>query len=218
MLNNHDDTEEYRLLREQARQAELSRRREDELLQVALAAMELGQPLDDALEGLARQQTPETVAPAGDLQDLQNLLQLAAALRSLPHPAPQLDWSKTLDAHLAVQAGLVRPNGHNHSHERIPRMQPEPITKPRRQAIDERRTTNVRNPSSVARRPSFVLRPAYVFLTGLAVMLVFAITLAGLGVYLAGPRSAQAATLMDAQGQVEVMAPDGTWNALATDG
>jgi hypothetical protein len=103
MSNNEGVFEERRRQREQARQAEQRQRLEEELLQIALASLERGKPL----EVLTRQGTLARGTPAEELQDLRDLLQLAAVLRNLPNPTPRLDLNRQFNAHLAVQAGII---------------------------------------------------------------------------------------------------------------
>jgi hypothetical protein len=203
MSNNEGVFEERRRQREQARQAEQRQRLEEELLQIALASLERGKPL----EVLGRPGTPARGMPAEELQDLRDLLQLATVLRNLPNPSPRLDLNRQFNAHLAVQAGMIGCNDRNHSHKRKTTMQSENITKSRRQATNSPPESASLRPQSRSRRPSL--------LNSLSMLLVFAILLTGFGLYLAGPRNANAATLMEINGQVEALTTGGVWSALA---
>jgi len=130
----------------------------DDCLQENLQALESGAALEEILA-----KAPD---PVGEMA---SLVQLAAAIRGLPHPQPSSNLA--------------------------PARQPE-----QRPAADAAATRPLqrRQPAAVPR----VWRPAWGALAALALLAVLLV--GGLGLWLAGPPSAKAATLMDVQGQVEI--------------
>lgn len=122
----------------------------DELLQRELSALENGAPLDEVVNRL-----PE------DGREFEPLIRLAAAVRSLPHPEPLLEQSRS-------RLQRLRPAGRRFQWQSL----------------------------------RWALAPAMV--GALALLVIFAGALLGLGLSLSGPRDAQAATLMDVNGRVEV--------------
>jgi len=123
-----------------------------------------------------------------DLQDLAPLVQLAETIRSLPIPEPA-----------AEKMGAVKQ-----------RMQDAG------QAAAHQATRNGYHQPARSQKPAFrwTWRPFPALAAGLALLVIAVITLAGLGIYRAGPRDAQAATLMDVSGLVEVVARDGKWRPV----
>lgn len=154
--------------------------REDELLQENLAAIENGTPLDKVLADL-----PE------EMNDLAPLINLASAVKSLPHPKPQLARIHMLKRKIlsAVQEASLpsRPvarNGH------------------RRLELGSLR---------------WAIAPAFVGI--LLLLMMLSATMVGTLLWINGPTGARAATLSDISGQVEVALGDssGSWE-VATNG
>jgi len=153
----------------------------DERLERQLEALEKGMPLDIVLSELQNERS-----------ELEPLIRLAAAVRSLPHPEPLPEQAKIREQQIMSvaqkTASLRTPKPRNKSHKPI-----EFNWKPVR----------------------WVFAPA--MLGAMVAFLIVAASMVGLGMWYFGPHSAQAATLMDVTGQVEVAsqnAPDG-WRAIS---
>jgi hypothetical protein len=163
----------------------------DELLQRGLEALEKGADPEIIRAGLTQES-----------DELASLVQLAAAVRNLPHPEPMPVCSLARKQALVHEAerkslpaptssptrprGIIAPNGHGATHQ-------------------------AQRP-----RPALGLRLSPGLIGAMAVLLVTLVALLGAGAWLfAGPSNAQAATLMDIQGQVEIAAANGELRAAA---
>lgn len=165
----------------------------DGLLQERLDDLENGAGLQAALNGL----------PEGE-EELASLVKLAAALRRVPHPQPILARVRAR-RHALLQAARQA------TVPLAPRA--EPITTPNGRGPRPGRTLAGRSPAPRAT----VLGISPAMAAGLALLLIAFFTLVGSGVWmLAGPHNAQAATLMDVSGQVELASATGDgWRPLA---
>jgi hypothetical protein len=153
----------------------------DERLEQQLEALEKGIPLETILDGLQDDRT-----------DLEPLIRLAAAVRSLPHPEPLPEQAKAREQRIMSVA----------------------------QKTAGLRAEERRNPS---RKPfEFNWKPlrwafAPAMLGVMVAFLCVAASMFGLGMWYFGPHSAQAATLMDITGQVEVASPSASdgWRVIS---
>jgi hypothetical protein len=224
------DREQMRIT---ARRNELRERAQNELLQQKLSAMEeqQGSVLDEQ-EQLAR------FVELGDLEELDELVRLAAAVRGLPHPIPEAEASRIRQQQILAEGkrrtmddGRTQTAHGGQAAQKSKPTQPVLPDPPKTAAPDwpvggprtpvpGRQT--FAGPSSqftsdipTGERPSTVRRPSSIViglsLLALSAFLILAVSLTGLGLYLAGPRGAQAAVLMDLAGQVEVQGADGAW-------
>jgi hypothetical protein len=150
----------------------------DELLQKHLASIENGTPVDKVLADL-----PD------DMNDLAPLISLVAAMKSLPHPKPQLAYIHALKHKIMTAAQEIRlplrPSAHN-GHRRL-------------------------ELGSLG----WTIAPAFAGVLLLLVML--SATMVGVLLWINGPSGARAATLTNISGQVEVTSADvsGGWEAAA---
>lgn len=147
-----------------------------------------------ALENGASLESVLTGLPEQDVE-LESLLRLAEAVRRVPHPEPLPEQAQAGQRRIFAEAQAFAQNG-NHA-------QPQ------------------NNLSWWARLTNLRLRYPKLWMPALAgVMALFlcgVVSLAGLAMYLAGPRNAQTARLMDVSGQVEVAssATAGDWKPVA---
>lgn len=153
----------------------------DERLEQQLEALEKGTPLESILSELHEERS-----------ELEPLIRLAAAVRSMPHPEPLPEQAKVREQRImsvAQKTASLRT--------------PKPRSTPR-------------EPFRVNWKPlRRFFAPA--MLGAMVAFLCVAASMAGLGMWYFGPRSAQAATLMDVTGQVEVAstsAPD-EWQPIS---
>lgn len=161
---------------------------EDDILQYNLDALERGSELGDVMGNL----------PEGNA-DLVPLIQLAATVRNLPHPEPLRVRARARKRALLNAAGdTTRP---------VP---PLPAR--------ERLSPNGHGPQKVKPRSSLPLIIPMVGVGVLALFMMAFVAMLGLGVWIvAAPHNAQAATLMDVQGQVEVADAGGaSWRAVTS--
>lgn len=188
----------------------------DDLLQQELDALENGAPLETVLTGL-----PE------DAEDLTLLIQLAVAVRQLPHPKPSL---AKLRAQKYVLVNAIRSRMAGNTNGRLksmlkgsPRFELPALPSGINAAVSS--ITSAANgmlKSMLKDRLQFELptlnlsfAPALV-----AVLLLALISTAGLlgaGIFAAGPHNSQVARLIDATGAVLVTSPDlkGEWQAIS---
>jgi len=152
----------------------------DERLEQQLEALEEGASLESVLDDLQDDRT-----------ELEPLIRLAAAVRTLPHPVPLPEKVKA-------------------QQQRIMSVAQETATR-----RTEKPQKALRNPFDFNWKPlRWVFAPA--MLGAMVAFLCVAASMIGLGMWYFGPHSAQAATLMDVTGQVEVAsssAPDG-WRVI----
>ena len=162
----------------------------EEILQQKLSLLERGVPLEEVLRQ-ARSEGGEELA---------NLVRLAATMSSMPHPQPSAAHSRSLSEKLSAEAGrnvATRP---------VRQRAAKPVQRTSRSG---RFTLPFFNLSI----PRWTLVPAAIAVSGLAVVAVLA--LAGLVLLFNGTQNAQAASLMDVTGLVEV-APQGSnsWHTV----
>lgn len=193
----------------------------DDLLQQKLEDLENGAPLDRVLEELPP-----------DAEELVSLLQLAAAMRSLPHPEPQAELARAkLDAALRENSRPV--NGKkNHPYDTLP-VHNAPRTWPERpqpagipSASGSSRTAPAllmyaRTSARTFARTFASKFASFSLLSLAAAAMLFIFVLAGLvgaGLWLVGPPAARYATLMDLNGQVQIASSTGSedWWAAST--
>lgn len=170
---------------------------QDQLLEQNLSALETGSDLENVLTGL----------PEGD-EELADLIRLAAAVRTLPHPEPSLKPSQ------ARQAALVAA-GNRMAHESAGRISPEITRRNGREALH----TGYAGQKPVQKPASFSLKWLLAPAVAGAVVLLFLALFAmlGVGLWLSGPRDAQAARLVDVSGEVAVSTANANvWRPLAS--
>ncbi|MEJ2706771.1 MAG: DUF5666 domain-containing protein [Anaerolineales bacterium] len=145
----------------------------DEILAKQLDALVEGSDLESVLASL----------PAEE-QELASLVQLAAAIRNLPHPEP-----------LTNQAFESKTRPRNAIRENA-------VLQSRPSFLDRLREQF----AILTKAPKWALAPA---ILGLMMVFFFAASaVLGLGIYFSGPRSARMATLMDVNGQIQVASTD----------
>jgi ferric-dicitrate binding protein FerR (iron transport regulator) len=162
---------------------------EDDILQGCLNTLEKGSQLQEVLDEL----------PEGS-EEMASLIQLAAAVRGLPHPEPlrvRARARKRALLNAVVETTRPIPPG----------------------MLRERLSTNGHGPKRNKPRPAFPLLLSFLGISAVAFFLVALVGMVGFGVWLvAGPHNVQEATLVDVQGQVEVAAADGASWRLVTSG
>lgn len=155
---------------------------------------DIDERLEQQLEALEKGTPLETILDGlqDDRSDLEPLIRLAATVRSLPHPEPLPEQEKVREQRILSvaqkTAGLRTQKPHS-----APPISFKFNWKPLR----------------------WVFAPA--MLGAMVAFLCVASSMVGLGMWYFGPHSAQAATLMDVTGQVEVASPNAPddWRAIS---
>lgn len=173
----------------------------DELLQQKLLALETGIPLEMVLAGIGSEN-----------QELLELIRLAAAMRSLPHPEMRAEHAQIQQEQLAAARSgatlAAKRNGYR-ADERLQLDRKGSRPQPGIAAFFENLFPGLKSARLSAFAPAMAV-------AGL-VLLVVVVSLAGLSAWLAGPSGAQVVRVMDVDGQVEVASSHlgGDWQQVA---